>query len=281
LVTEKLCKSFSQGGLQQHVLKNLDLTIREGDFTVIMGASGAGKSTLLYLLSGMDRPSLGSVSFAGERLEHQNNDQLAVFRRRNCGFVFQQIYLMDNMSLMDNVMASGLLLSRNRRKVAERAVELFARVRLTQQDWCKFPAQLSGGEAQRGAIVRALINKPTVLFADEPTGALNSTAGDAVLDLLSELHRGGQTVVMVTHDLRSACRGNRVLYLRDGVICGEQLLGTFEGEGEDAGGGGAVRDNAGEPAAATAKPATAAPTTATSANARRATLDGFLAQMGW
>ncbi|MDR2587419.1 MAG: ABC transporter ATP-binding protein [Coriobacteriales bacterium] len=229
--TNKLCKTFSTGGVQQHVLKNLDLSINRGDFTVIMGASGAGKSTLLYALSGMDKPTLGKVAFDGRDITALSNDRLAVFRRKNCGFIFQQIYLMDNMSLMDNVLASGLLVSRDRKALAQRARELFGQVGLSEQDWRKFPAQLSGGEAQRGAVVRALINKPAVLFADEPTGALNSTSGTAVLDLLTQISRDGQSVVLVTHDIRSACRGNRVLYLQDGSLQGELDLGWYEEEG--------------------------------------------------
>ena len=230
ITTNKLCKTFSTGGLQQHVLRNLDLEIRTGDFTVVMGPSGSGKSTLLYALSGMDTPTLGDIYFSEEKISHYNSDKLAVFRRQNSGFVFQQIYLCDNMSLMDNVLISGLLLNRNRRQVAAKAAELFGRVGLSEQDWRKFPAQLSGGEAQRGAIVRAIINDPVVLFADEPTGALNSSAGEAVLDLLAQIHENGQSVVMVTHDLQSALRGNRVLYLKDGVICGECVLSEYRGE---------------------------------------------------
>lgn len=227
VTTQKLCKTFSQSGLQQHVLKNLDLEIREGDFTVIMGASGAGKSTLLYALSGMDRPTLGGIRFAGQDISRMNNDQLAVFRRQNCGFVFQQVFLMDSMSVMDNVLACGLLAGGERKAVAARAKALFEQVGLREADWKKFPSQLSGGEAQRAGMVRALINTPKVVFADEPTGALNSASGKAVLDVLTQVHQNGQNVVMVTHDLRSARRGNRILYLKDGVVCGECGLGSY------------------------------------------------------
>ena len=230
--TKALCKTFSVGGLQRHALRNLNLEIREGDFTVIMGASGAGKSTLLYVLSGMDTPSLGEIVFGGEAMSGKSSDQLAVFRRKNCGFVFQQIHLCDTMSLMDNVMISGMLVTKNRRQVAAKARELFGKVRLTDKDWRKFPAQLSGGEAQRGAIVRALINDPAVIFADEPTGALDSASGEEVLNLLTQASRNSQSIVMVTHDVNCACRGNRVLYLRDGVICGECGLGEYEGRDE-------------------------------------------------
>lgn len=228
LTTNKLCKTFSSGGLQQHVLKNLDLEIYEGDFTVIMGPSGAGKSTLLYALSGMDKPTIGGISFSGQEIGNLSNDKLAVFRRDNCGFVFQQIYLLDNMSILDNILACGLLVSKNRKAIVEKAKLLLGRLNLNEATWRKFPAQISGGEAQRAGIARALINNPKIVFADEPTGALNSANGDAVLDAMTELNRQGQSVVMVTHDIKSARRGSRILYLQDGVIRGECLLGEYE-----------------------------------------------------
>lgn len=228
LSTEKLCKTFSNGGVQQHVLKNLDIEIYDGDFTVIMGSSGAGKSTLLYALSGMDKPTLGSIQFFDTEIAKLNNDKLAVFRRKNCGFVFQQMFLLDNMSILDNVIISGLLISNDRKEIVARAKDLLIQVGLTEQIWRKFPTQLSGGEAQRAAIVRALINQPKVIFADEPTGSLNSAAGKAALDVLTNVNENGQNVIMVTHDLKSARRGNRILYIRDGVICGTCDLGKYQ-----------------------------------------------------
>ena len=227
LETKKLCKTFSSGGLQQHVLKNLDLEIYDGDFTVIMGPSGAGKSTLLYALSGMDKPTLGQIIFGGQDISSLSNDQLAVFRRKNCGFVFQQIYLMDNMSVMDNVLACGLLVNKKKKALNKEAGDLFVRLGIKNEIWRKFPNQLSGGEAQRAGIVRALINNPHIVFADEPTGSLNSSSGTAVLDILTEVNKTGQSIVMVTHDIKSALRGNRVIYIKDGAICGECLLGSY------------------------------------------------------
>lgn len=227
LETEGLSKSFSSGGALQHVLKNIDLKLYEGDFTVIMGASGAGKSTLLYALSGMDTPSLGTIRFGEEVISDYSSDRLAVFRRDSCGFVFQQIYLIDGMSVMDNVLAAGLLVSRDKKALLQRAEELFQAVDIPQSAWKKFPTQLSGGEAQRVGIVRALINSPRILFADEPTGALNSKTGLDVLDTLSRFNEKGQSVVMVTHDMRSARRGNRILYLKDGAVLGECDLGKY------------------------------------------------------
>ena len=232
LSTKKLCKTFSNGGVQQHVLKNLDLEVYEEDFTIIMGSSGAGKSTLMYCLSGMDKPTLGQILYRNSEISKYSEDELAVFRRENCGFVFQQIYLIDKMSVMDNVLASGLLVNKKRNNVVQTAEELFAKVNITEDLQKKFPSQLSGGEQQRIAIVRALINKPGILFADEPTGALNSSNSEAVLDVFSEFHREGQSIVAVTHDLKTAVRGNRVIYLKDGQVCGECILGDYQTEDE-------------------------------------------------
>ncbi|SEN93575.1 putative ABC transport system ATP-binding protein [Amphibacillus marinus] len=225
--TEKLCKTFSSGGNQQHVLKNLDISIAEGDFTVIMGSSGSGKSTLLYALSGMDKPTLGTIDFAGKNLAKLTQDQAAIFRRNHCGFVFQQIYLLDNMSVFDNILASGLLVTRNKQQLVKKAKALFQQVEIDEGSWSKFPTQLSGGEAQRVGIVRAIINKPKVLFADEPTGALNSAASENVLNVFTTINRAGQSIVLVTHDLKTAVRGNRILYLKDGVINGDLSLGHY------------------------------------------------------
>ncbi|OAB42246.1 ABC transporter ATP-binding protein [Paenibacillus glacialis] len=248
LSTKKLCKTFSSGGHQQHVLKNLDIDLFAGDFTVIMGSSGSGKSTLLYALSGMDKPTLGEIDFEGKQIAKLNNDQLAVFRRNHCGFVFQKVHLLDNMSVLDNALASGLLVSKNKREILEKAKQLLKQVGLDEISWDKFPSQLSGGEAQRAGIVRALMNSPQIVFADEPTGALNSAASTSVLDVMTEVNRNGQSIVMVTHDMKTALRGNRILYLRDGVMCGELKLSAFH-----------VQDN----------------------HARYEQLQSFLTEMGW
>ena len=228
--TNKLCKSFITGSTQLHVIKNLDLEIEAGAYTVIMGSSGSGKSTLLYAISGMDKPTLGEVWFDGTDIAKLTNDELAVFRRKHCGFIFQQIHLLDSMSVMDNVLVSGLLLSNDKKAIYERAAVLFERVKLDRTLWDKFPSQLSGGESQRVGIVRALINEPSLLFADEPTGSLNSAAGAAALDVMGELHAGGQSLVVVTHDIKTALRGRRIIYLRDGAVSGELELPPYEGD---------------------------------------------------
>lgn len=250
--TDKLSKSFSLGGTQQHVLRNIDLDIRDGEFTVLMGPSGAGKSTLLYALSGMERPALGAVEFSGTRIEKLSESKLARFRHQNCGFVFQQSYLLDSMSAMDNVLTAGLLPPANRSSQLQRARELFTLVGLDESVQRKMPRMLSGGETQRVAIVRALINDPAVVFADEPTGQLNSQIGTSVLDLFGRIHRNGQTLVVVTHDINTAARGNRVLYLRDGSIQGELHMHSYDPDASD--------ENLAE---------------------RRAQLADFLAEQGW
>ncbi|MCR5282631.1 MAG: ABC transporter ATP-binding protein [Lachnospiraceae bacterium] len=248
LTAKDLSKTFSNETIQQHVLRNLNLSIYKGDFTVIMGNSGSGKSTLLYSLSGMDRPTLGSITYyvenpgkafqktpdgKGIEISGFSNDKLALFRRDYAGFVFQQNYLNDTMSALDNVMVSGLLKNRDRRALAIRARRLLERVEISDTDSKKFPTQLSGGQQQRVAVVRGVINEPTILFADEPTGALNSQNTTNVLDILSDLNNEGQSIVMVTHTVKAAERGNRVIYLADGVIADEIDLGAYAGDYKD------------------------------------------------
>lgn len=242
-----LKKSFGTGDSQQTIFENLNIDIYRGDFTIIMGSSGAGKSTLMYSLSGMDRPTAGTVHFAGKEITKCTDDQLAVFRRKHCGFVFQQIYLLDKMSLMDNALTAGALCKSSRKELIRRARELFDMVNIPEITRKKFSSQVSGGEAQRAGIVRAVINQPEVVFADEPTGALNSHNSAAVLNVFTRLHNEGQSIIMVTHDKRTALRGNRVLYVRDGQIFGECDLGKYE------------EDNA----------------------EREAKLNSFLTEMGW
>lgn len=247
LTAKDLSKTFSNESVQQHVLKNLNLEIYKGDFTVIMGNSGSGKSTLLYALSGMDRPTLGSITYYVEeenkKLRSKNgdgieiskfsNDKLALFRRYHAGFVFQQNYLNDSMSALDNVMVSGLLRTKDRKALASKAKDLLEKVEIGHSDYKKFPTQLSGGMQQRVAVVRGVINDPEVLFADEPTGALNSQNTTNVLDIMTDLNNQGQSIVMVTHTVKAAERGNRIIYLADGVIADELDLGPYLGDYKD------------------------------------------------
>ncbi len=260
LTAKDLSKTFSNESVQQHVLKNLNLNVYKGDFTVVMGNSGSGKSTLLYALSGMDRPTLGSITYfvddmnlevsrkksKGKKVAKDNNedekgieisrfcnDKLALFRRNHAGFVFQQNYLNDSMSALDNIMVSGLLKTKDRKALAAKAKELLKKVEIGENDWRKFPTQLSGGQQQRVAVVRGVINEPKVLFADEPTGALNSQNTINVLNILTDLNQSGQSIVMVTHTIKAAERGNRIIYLSDGVIADEIELGEYVGDYKD------------------------------------------------
>ena len=247
LTAKDLSKTFSNESVQQHVLKNLNLNIYKGDFTVVMGNSGSGKSTLLYALSGMDQPTLGTITYfvedshskngsaekAGIEISKFSNDKLALFRRDHAGFVFQQNYLNDSMSALDNVLISGLLKTKDRKALTERAKALLEKVEISERDFQKFPTQLSGGQQQRVAVVRGVINAPEILFADEPTGALNSQNTINVLDILSDLNAQGQSIVMVTHAIKAAERGNRIIYLADGVISDECDLGPYLGDYKD------------------------------------------------
>ena len=247
LTAKDLSKTFSNESVQQHVLKNLNLSVYKGDFTVVMGNSGSGKSTLLYALSGMDRPTLGTITYyvdeenrklrskSGDGIEISkfSNDKLALFRRYHAGFVFQQNYLNDSMSALDNVMVSGLLKAKDRKALAAKAKDLLSKVEINEADCRKFPTQMSGGMQQRVAVVRGVINDPEVLFADEPTGALNSQNTTNVLDIMTDLNNQGQSIVMVTHTVKAAERGNRIIYLSDGVISDELDLGPYLGDYKD------------------------------------------------
>ena len=214
----KLKKSFITGDTEQTIFENLDLNIYRGDFTVIMGSSGAGKSTLMYSLSGMDRPSSGEVVWNDKTITSLSDDRLAIFRRKNCGFVFQQIYLLDKMSLMDNVLTASALSGASKKDSVKYAKELFELVNIPEITRKKFPSQVSGGEAQRAGIVRAVINKPEILFADEPTGALDQGSGKEVLRLFERLNQLGNTIVMITHDLSVAQNAHRIVRIVDGEL---------------------------------------------------------------
>lgn len=224
--TEDLCKTYVSEGEGVHVIKNVNIEIYEGDFTVIMGSSGSGKSTLLYLLSGLETITSGEVDVLETSMKELKGKSLAEFRRNTIGFIFQAINLVPSLSLLENVILPGYLVDRNKNRVDKRAEELLELMEVLEQK-NRMPSQVSGGQQQRAAIARALINNPSILFADEPTGALNSTSGENVLDQLTELNRKGQTIVMVTHDLKAAVRANRILFLRDGRIDGDLPLPKY------------------------------------------------------
>ncbi|GFP76196.1 ABC transporter ATP-binding protein [Clostridium fungisolvens] len=225
--TELLCKSFISDGEVNNVIKNLDLEIYEGDFTVIMGSSGSGKSTLLYNLSGMDDVTTGKVYFEGIDITRMKEKEISRLRKERLGFVFQGINLIPNLNVYENILSPTYKTKAQRREIEGKIDSLLERMELTSHRK-KFPNQMSGGQKQRAAICRALINNPKILFADEPTGALNSSQGENVLDIFTTINNEGQSVVMVTHDLKAALRGNRIIYLKDGRIDGELNLEQYD-----------------------------------------------------
>lgn len=225
-----ICKSYRQGKKRYPVLEDVNVEIYEGDFTVIMGSSGAGKSTLLYCLSGMDSISDGQVLYQGKEISQYTEKQMAALRTREFGFVFQQTHLVSNLTLFENVAVAGYTGREGKAKeVQKKAEELLGRM-CVEDAGTRFPTQVSGGEAQRAAIARAVINHPSLVFADEPTGALNQANSEEVLNLLSALNQEGQGIVMVTHDVRAALRGTRILYMEDGRILDELKMGEYEEE---------------------------------------------------
>lgn len=219
--TSQLSKRFdTQGAKPVDALVDVDLSIAPGEFTVLMGSSGSGKSTLLYLLSGLSRSTDGQIHFQNRRIDALDEAELSILRRSAIGFVFQSIHLIPHLTLFENVALPGYLLDKDRAAVGTRATALLVRLGIGDLG-DRLPAQASGGEQQRAAIARALINEPDVLLADEPTGALNSAASLNVLEALASVHSEGRTVVMATHEVRAACYGSRILYLRDGRVLSE------------------------------------------------------------
>jgi putative ABC transport system ATP-binding protein len=223
---ENVYKTFTSGDMKNTVIEDMNLDIYDHQFTVIMGASGSGKSTLLYLLSGMDVVTKGNIIFDGDNLNKLSNRKISKLRVEKIGFVFQGINLIPHLNILENIVAAGYLKKGDKKNILKYAKELLGEVGLSEQLYKK-PSQVSGGQAQRAAIVRALINKPQVLFADEPTGALNSQSGADILDILSNLNEKGQTIVMVTHDTKASIRAERLLYMNDGKIIGELYLGKY------------------------------------------------------
>ena len=209
-------------------LDGVTLTIRTGESVAVMGPSGSGKSTLLNMVSGLDRPSAGRIVVGGQDLTALSEKGLAVFRRRRIGMVFQFFNLLDDLPALDNVALSGRLAGMRARPARARAAELLDELGIADRAAIR-PASLSGGERQRVAVARALMNKPALLLADEPTGALDSRSGEAVMSLLTDLNRLGQTLVLVTHDPRLAARcASRVVEIEDGRIARDRFLPALQ-----------------------------------------------------
>ena len=212
-----VCKVYGSGEMAVKALDQLNLTVNRGDYLAVMGASGSGKSTAMNILGCLDRPSSGSYRLNDTPVEDLSDDQLADLRNRDLGFVFQQFHLLPQLSALDNVMLPMVYAGVPAAEREQRAQAALERVGLGERLTNK-PNQLSGGQQQRVAIARAIINQPALLLADEPTGALDSHTTAEVLDIFDALHRGGMTVVMVTHEDDVAARAEKIVRFRDGRI---------------------------------------------------------------
>ena len=223
--TRDLCKTYIIDKQSNNVLQNVDLKVEDGEFVSIMGPSGSGKSTLLYTISGMDNVTAGSVKFDGEEITSMSEKDLMKIRLIKMGFIFQQMYMMKKLSIIDNIILPGFQAKiRPRDEVRKYAEELMRKVDIIDTAEREI-TEVSGGQLQRACLCRALINSPKVLFADEPTGALNSKASTDVMNRLLEANRAGTTVLMVTHSEKVASISDRIIYFVDGNIRGELALG--------------------------------------------------------
>lgn len=228
-----LCKTYVVNKRQNNVLRNVDMKIEEGEMVAVMGPSGSGKSTLLYTVSGMDNMSAGKVSFFGKELSSLRANEISDVRLNEMGFVFQQMYMMKNLSILDNIILpafqSNLVLKRNRKDILEYAKELMNKLSISEIGENDIN-EVSGGQLQRACICRSLINKPKMLFADEPTGALNRQNSNDVMKEMNQINQEGTTVMLVTHDMKVAARCDKIMYIEDGTIRGEKILGKMKEE---------------------------------------------------
>jgi putative ABC transport system ATP-binding protein len=218
-----LRKDYGSGEGLVRAVDGIDLDVIRGETVAVMGPSGCGKSTLLHLLGGLDRPTAGELWLAGQRIDEMSERALAHLRRSDIGFVFQAFQLMDELTVLENVELPALLAGRSPRAARHRATELLEQVGLTQRT-AHLPTALSGGQRQRVAIARALANEPVIVFADEPTGNLDSVATTELLRLFDALHASGLTLVIVTHDERVAATADRLISMRDGAFVGDTRL---------------------------------------------------------
>jgi len=224
-----LCKTYVVNKKHNNVLKNVNFHIDEGEMVAIMGPSGSGKSTLLYTVSGMDKMTAGNVTFCGKELANLSDNEMADVRLDDMGFIFQQMYMMKNLTILDNIILPAVKSNRNHEKRSEtekrgRALMKKLAIEETADNDIN---EVSGGQLQRACICRSMINNPKVIFADEPTGALNRTSSDEVMCEMVKLNKEGTTVMLVTHDVKVAAKCTRVLYIVDGNIQGEYNLGSY------------------------------------------------------
>lgn len=225
-----LCKTYITNKRQNNALKNANFEIKEGEMVAIMGPSGSGKSTLLYTASGMDDATSGSVILDGEEIAKLPKKELANVRLTKMGFIFQQMHMLKNLTLLDNIILPAVESrsdKRSRKEITENGETLMRKLGIIEVADNDIN-EVSGGQLQRACICRSMINNPRIIFADEPTGALNRSSSDEVMDILGTLNREGTTIMMVTHDARVAAKCSRVMFLVDGEIRGEKELGACD-----------------------------------------------------
>lgn len=232
LAVKDLCKTYIINKRQNNVLRNISMEIKEGEMVAVMGPSGSGKSTLLYTVSGMDKLTAGRVEFFGHKIQDLEDREMSDLRLHKMGFIFQQMYMLKNLTIYDNIILPAYQSGNGKKKsdraaINERARELMHKMgilEIAEHDI----NEVSGGQLQRACICRSLINFPRMIFADEPTGALNQQNSKEVMKELNHINREGTTVMLVTHDMKVAAKSDRVLYIEDGIIKGEFSLGKYE-----------------------------------------------------
>ena len=217
------------GGNQVQALTDVSFTVDEGEYVAIMGESGSGKTTLLNILAALDRPTSGTVLLDGKDISAIRENQQAAFRRDQLGFVFQDFNLLDTFSLKDNILLPLVLQGMNWREMEANLLPIANQLRIANL-LEKYPYEVSGGQKQRAAVCRALITHPRLILADEPTGALDSRATDALLDVFQQINQTGQTLLMVTHSLKAASRAGRILFIRDGQVYHQLYRGEMTNE---------------------------------------------------
>jgi putative ABC transport system ATP-binding protein len=230
LEVKDLCKTYIVNKRQNNVLKNVNFTVSEGEMVAVMGPSGSGKSTLLYAVSGMDSITAGEALFCGKNIAKMGAKELADLRLDEMGFIFQQMYMLKNLTVLDNIILPACQSKKNtetRKETMQRGQELMRKlgiIDIADNDI----NEVSGGQLQRACICRSMINNPKMIFADEPTGALNRTSSDEVMEELAKLNNDGTTIMLVTHDVKVAAKCTRVLYIVDGNIKGEYNLDNYK-----------------------------------------------------
>ena len=230
LEVQDLCKTYVVNKRQNNVLKNVNFCINEGEMVAVMGPSGSGKSTLLYSVSGMDGITAGEVKFCGKSVSKMTQNELAKLRLDEMGFIFQQMYMLKNLSVLDNILLPACQsdkIKETRRETTERGHALMRKlgiIDIADNDI----NEVSGGQLQRACICRSMINRPKMIFADEPTGALNRASSDEVMEELAKLNAEGTTIMLVTHDVKVAAKCTRILYIVDGNIQGEYRLEKYD-----------------------------------------------------